>query len=76
MESIRKKLTIVGDGFCGKTSIIFVFTKDQFLEDYSPTVFDTFVADIVVDGKQVKPFCHHGDVYCYMILLFQWSPLM
>ncbi|XP_048252803.1 ras-like GTP-binding protein RHO isoform X1 [Haliotis rufescens] len=54
MAAIRRKLVIVGDGACGKTCLFIVFSKDQFPEDYVPTVFDTYVADIVVDGKQVE----------------------
>ena len=31
-----------------------VFSKDQFPEVYVPTVFENYVADIEVDGKQVR----------------------
>ncbi|XP_025237094.1 transforming protein RhoA-like isoform X4 [Theropithecus gelada] len=57
MAAIRKKLVIVGDGACGKTCLLIVFSKDQFPEVYVPTVFENYVADIEVDGKQepVKP---------------------
>merc|ERR1712051_438533 len=51
---IRKKLVIVGDGACGKTCLLIVFSKDQFPEVYVPTVFENYVADIEVDGKQVE----------------------
>jgi small GTP-binding protein len=56
MAAIRKKLVIVGDGACGKTCLLIVFSKDQFPEVYVPTVFENYVADIEVDGKQVKNF--------------------
>ncbi|XP_063286849.1 transforming protein RhoA-like isoform X3 [Pelobates fuscus] len=57
MAAIKKKLVIVGDGACGKTCLLIVFTRDQFPEVYVPTVFGNYVADIEVDGKQepVKP---------------------
>lgn len=55
MAAIRKKLVIVGDGACGKTCLLIVFSKDQFPEVYVPTVFENYVADIEVDGKQVSP---------------------
>lgn len=55
MTTIRKKLVIVGDGACGKTCLLIVFSKDQFPEVYVPTVFENYVADIEVDGKQVSP---------------------
>lgn len=61
MAAIRKKLVIVGDGACGKTCLLIVFSKDQFPEVYVPTVFENYIADIEVDGKQVKksPFPRH-----------------
>uniref|UniRef100_A0ABZ3NNM4 Ras homolog family member C n=2 Tax=Rattus norvegicus TaxID=10116 RepID=A0ABZ3NNM4_RAT len=54
MATIRKKLVIVGDGACGKTCLLIVFSKDQFPEVYVPTVFENYIADIEVDGKQVE----------------------
>ena len=54
MAAIRKKLVIVGDGACGKTCLLIVFSKDQFPEVYVPTVFENYVADIDVDGRQVE----------------------
>lgn len=54
MAATRKKLVIVGDGACGKTCLLIVFSKDQFPEVYVPTVFENYVADIEVDGQQVE----------------------
>ncbi len=54
MAAIRKKLVIVGDGACGKTCLLIVFSKDQFPEVYMPTVFENYVAVIEVNGKQVR----------------------
>jgi small GTP-binding protein len=51
---LRRKLVIVGDGACGKTCLLIVFSKDQFPEVYVPTVFENYVADITVDDKQVE----------------------
>lgn len=56
MAAIRKKLVIVGDGACGKTCLLIVFSKDQFPEVYVPTVFENYIADIEVDGKQVGAY--------------------
>lgn len=54
MADVRKKLVVVGDGACGKTCLLIVFSKDEYHEGYIPTVFETYVADIEVDNKQVQ----------------------
>ncbi|KAL2117113.1 hypothetical protein VTJ04DRAFT_9281 [Mycothermus thermophilus] len=51
---IRRKLVIVGDGACGKTCLLIVFSKGTFPEVYVPTVFENYVADVEVDGKHVE----------------------
>ncbi|KAM5331090.1 transforming protein RhoA-like isoform 1-T1 [Glossophaga mutica] len=54
MADIRKKLVVVGDGTCGKTCLLIVFRGNPFPESYVPTVFETFVAGIDVDGQSVE----------------------
>jgi len=58
-SSIRKnkKLVIVGDGMCGKTCLLFAFKEDRFITNHDATIFDTYVADIQVDGQTVRE-CH------------------
>nr|CAG8601864.1 11599_t:CDS:2 [Entrophospora candida] len=51
-DVIRRKLVIVGDGGCGKTSLLSVFTLGRFPK--VPTVFDTTVTDVKIDGKPVQ----------------------
>ncbi|KAK3368868.1 GTP-binding protein rho2 [Lasiosphaeria ovina] len=51
---IRRKLVIIGDGACGKTSLLSVFTLGHFPTDYIPTVFENYVTDCKVDGKSVQ----------------------
>ncbi|BFZ54370.1 GTP-binding protein Rho1 [Savitreella phatthalungensis] len=53
-SEIRRKLVIVGDGACGKTCLLIVFSKGTFPEVYVPTVFENYVADVEVDGKHVE----------------------
>lgn len=65
MATIRKKLVIVGDGACGKTCLLIVFSKDQFPEVYVPTVFENYVADIEVDGKQVCGLHIHTWIFAF-----------
>jgi len=45
---------VVGDGECGKTCLLIVFSKDEFPEEYVPTIFENYVADIEVDGQPVE----------------------
>lgn len=54
IADIRKKLVIVGDGACGKTCLLIVFSKGAFPDLYVPTVFENYVADVEVDGRRVE----------------------
>jgi len=54
MSELRRKLVIVGDGACGKTCLLIVFSKGTFPEVYVPTVFENYVADVEVDFKRVE----------------------
>ena len=53
-KRIRRKLVVVGDGACGKTSLLTVFGTGDFPDVYSPTVFENYVSDIVHKGQEVK----------------------
>ncbi|BFZ58742.1 Rho GTPase [Savitreella phatthalungensis] len=53
-DVIRRKLVVVGDGACGKTSLLSVFTLGHFPKEYTPTVFENYVSDCRVDGKSVQ----------------------
>lgn len=53
-EAIRRKLVIVGDGACGKTSLLCVFALGDFPQEYEPTIFENYVAEIRLDGKPVQ----------------------
>ncbi|KAK9313511.1 small GTPase superfamily [Lipomyces starkeyi] len=51
---ISRKIVILGDGACGKTSLLNVFTRGYFPQVYEPTVFENYVHDIFVDGTAVQ----------------------
>ncbi|GEQ66357.1 hypothetical protein JCM33374_g20 [Metschnikowia sp. JCM 33374] len=53
-DATRRKLVIVGDGGCGKTSLLYVFTLGEFPTQYHPTVFENYVTDCRIDGKPVQ----------------------
>ncbi|CAR27377.1 hypothetical protein ZYGR_0I06510 [Zygosaccharomyces rouxii] len=52
-QAVRRKLVIIGDGACGKTSLLYVFALGQFPQEYHPTVFENYVTDCRVDGIKV-----------------------
>ncbi|KZP15444.1 hypothetical protein FIBSPDRAFT_921127 [Athelia psychrophila] len=54
MHEIKRKLVIVGDGACGKTCLLTVFCTGIFPEVCVPTVFENYVSDVGVDGKNVE----------------------
>jgi len=49
--STRRKLVVVGDGACGKTSLLIAFAHDEFPETHIPTVFETYLTDIKVNSS-------------------------
>ncbi|CCC71160.1 hypothetical protein NCAS_0G02730 [Naumovozyma castellii] len=53
-KAVRRKLVIIGDGACGKTSLLYVFTLGKFPQEYHPTVFENYVTDCRVDGIKVS----------------------
>ncbi|KAI8985123.1 P-loop containing nucleoside triphosphate hydrolase protein [Pilobolus umbonatus] len=54
MKSKRIKLVVIGDGACGKTCLLIVYTKQGFPKTYIPTVFQSFVADVHIDGHHLE----------------------
>ena len=47
-----QKITVVGDGAVGKTSMIITY-KDEFPEEYCPTVCDNITASVRVKNQPV-----------------------
>lgn len=52
-KPIERKIVILGDGACGKTSLLNVFTRGYFPKVYEPTVFENYIHDIFVDNQHI-----------------------
>ncbi|KAM6392540.1 rho-related GTP-binding protein RhoD [Pluvialis apricaria] len=48
------KVVVVGDGGCGKTSLLLAFARGDFPKVYVPTVFEKYTASLQVGGKPMK----------------------
>ncbi|KAJ2661230.1 hypothetical protein IWW48_002526 [Coemansia sp. RSA 1200] len=49
------KVVVVGDGACGKTSLLKTFNSGQFPKDvYMPTIFDLCIKDMEYQGHKVE----------------------
>ena len=54
-KKFRFKITVIGDGAVGKTSLIQKFTNDNFKEDYIKTIGAQFsIFDKKIDGDKIK----------------------
>ncbi|XP_061417021.1 rho-related GTP-binding protein RhoF-like [Lethenteron reissneri] len=54
-ESREVKAVIVGDGACGKTSLLMVYAKGAFPEKYTPSVFEKFSTTVALNKNTVVP---------------------
>lgn len=48
----RQKVVIVGDGYCGKTCMVLRYTRNEFPDDYVPTVCEATATSVQVDEYQ------------------------
>lgn len=53
-KTVQRKVVLLGDGACGKTSLLNVFTRGYFPTVYEPTVFENYVHDIFVDSVHIE----------------------
>ncbi|ORX35915.1 small GTPase superfamily [Kockovaella imperatae] len=53
-KTLPRKLVVLGDGACGKTSLLTVFTKGYFPTTYEPTVFENYVEIMSIEGQTVE----------------------
>ncbi|XP_017210078.1 rho-related GTP-binding protein RhoN isoform X1 [Danio rerio] len=50
----RCKVVVVGDTQCGKTALLHVFAKDNYPENYVPTVFENYTASFEIDKHRIE----------------------
>ncbi|ORY95351.1 small GTPase superfamily [Syncephalastrum racemosum] len=52
---LRKKLVFIGDGACGKTSLLIVYQNGSFPQKYLPTVFENYITRLdLPNNKKVE----------------------
>ena len=49
-----RKLVVVGDDMAAKTCLLFAFKNDTFDPIHPTTIFDTYLAEVQLDGKIVN----------------------
>lgn len=54
MRELRRKFVLVGDGFCGKSTLISAFYNQKPIEQYEPTIFDTYSMVTDVHKRRVQ----------------------
>ena len=54
MSKVRRKLIVIGDGGCGKTSLLKAHRDGSFFEEYTPTIFENSTSCVKVDDKIVE----------------------
>ncbi|GAA5972273.1 hypothetical protein JCM11641_002384 [Rhodosporidiobolus odoratus] len=54
VRPLNRKIVVVGDGACGKTSLLNVFAYGNFPMDYEPTVFENHTSEIVIEDTRVQ----------------------
>ncbi|XP_041350423.1 ras-like GTP-binding protein rhoA [Gigantopelta aegis] len=52
-QTSLKRLVLVGDANCGKTSLVLAFTNNEFRPELLPTVFDHHTVELNIDNTQI-----------------------
>ena len=52
-DEFNIKLTPIGDGAVGKTSVLTAYTQGEVKDTYEPTVFDNYSTSVNVNGEKI-----------------------
>jgi len=63
-QPIKRKLVIVGDGACGKTSLVTVFCCGEFPREYEPTIFEVIALPTAADGARLADLLSPAPELC------------
>lgn len=64
-NEITYKLVVVGDGGVGKSALTIQFFQKLFVEDYDPTIEDSYIQHTTIDGRP----CVLDGTYTFIRLL-------
>lgn len=51
-SNVKRKLVVIGDGNCGKTSLLYAHKTGKFTTDYVPTVFENSTTSVALDSTR------------------------
>lgn len=49
-----QNVSILGDGTAGIRHMVVTYTENRFPQDYCPTVVDSPICDVLIDGTRVR----------------------
>ena len=52
------KCVIIGDGAVGKSCLIASYVNKKFINEYIPTIYDSYTANLIVDGNLINLYLH------------------
>ena len=61
MDKIKKKLVIVGDTGCGKTSLLMVSSTNKRLDECPPKKLEYVAIDVDVGGNEVELILYNTE---------------
>lgn len=72
-KSNQFKITVLGSGGVGKSAITIRFVRDKFIEDYDPTIEDSYKKELVVDNENaVLTITDTAGEEVFCAMLDQW----